>query len=84
MNYSTLYAVDLPLQILHNNTMNNVVDFEGYKKRRQAQDGETVETTVPCGTCSELLWITEFEGEKFLICVGCTVMLPLGTPNEGY
>ena len=64
--------------------MENVVDFEGYKKRRQAQDGETVETTVPCGTCNELLWITETDGEKILVCVRCTAILPLGTPNEGY
>jgi len=84
MNYSTLCAVDLPLQILHNNTMENVVDFEGYKKRRQAQDGETVETTVPCGTCSEMLWITQFGNEKILVCRGCRMVLSLGTPNEGY
>ena len=65
--------------------MNNVVDFEGYKQRRQAQDGETVETTVPCGSCGELLWVTEVEGEQILVCVGlgCTVILPLGTTNEG-
>lgn len=67
----------------------NVVNFEAYRKQRDSQAGKTIQTSMPCGKCGELLYlathITENEpDEKLLVCIGCTMMLSLGTENEGY
>ena len=67
----------------------NVVNLDAYRKQRESQKGNTIRTSVPCGTCSELLYLTTHitknePDEKILVCVGCTMMLSLGTENEGY
>ncbi len=62
----------------------NVVNLDAYRKQRESQAGKTIQTSMPCGTCGELLYIATHITEKILVCVGCTMMISLGTENEGY
>ena len=64
--------------------MSNVVNLATYRNRREAEENKTLQTTVPCGTCGEMLWLTthdddrEFGAERILVCSACGITLTLG------
>jgi len=67
----------------------NVINLDAYRKRRQSQEGKTIQTSVPCGTCGELLLLaTHVEenepDETILVCLYCSILISLGNESESH